>query len=340
MNSKIKLILDTLAGREIEILAVYKHPGDASDRSYYRYLYKADNEVKTSMMMKLKDKFDRETLPFINVHAHLKSSGLRVPEIYGIDGGMGFIVLEDLGDATMEMRLGSSENSEIKNLYEKAIDLLIDMQIKASPPKTQNCIAFTLEFDIEKFMFEFNFFKKHYLEGLLKSKITIADAEALNNEFTNLSEILASEPKVFTHRDYHSRNLMVLNGDLAMLDFQDARMGLCQYDLASLLRDSYIVLEDSLRDNLIEYYICKNDAYKGIRTDKDEFRRLFDLTSVQRNIKAIGTFAYQKVVRGNDFYLKYIPDTLRYVKENLEKYEELKGLKTVFGKYIRFSRMG
>ena len=288
------------------------------------------------MIMKLKDKFDGENLAYINVHDHLKRSCLRVPEILGFDGEMGIIVLEDLGNATMEIRIASSSNGEIKNLYERAIDLLIDLQIKASTPKELKCVAFTLEFDIEKFMFEFNFFKKHYLEGLLKAKITTEDTETLNNEFINLSEILAAEPKVFTHRDYHSRNIMVLNGELAMLDFQDARKGLCQYDLASLLRDSYIILEDSLRDQLIEYYICKSDGHSGRRTDREEFRRIFDLTCVQRNIKAIGTFAYQKMVRGNDFYLKYIPDTLRYVKENLEKYKEMKGLKAVLSNYIRF----
>ncbi|OGL45668.1 MAG: hypothetical protein A2W05_07445 [Candidatus Schekmanbacteria bacterium RBG_16_38_10] len=280
--------------------------------------------------MELREIFSGRNLPYIDVREHLKKSGLRVPEIYGFDGKEKFLLLEDLGDETMETRLSFLNNREKKNLYKKAIDLLIQLQVEASIPKEPKSIAFSLAFDVEKFMFELNFFREHYLEGLLKLKISNDDLKNLNNEFLKLSEKLTREHRVFAHRDYHSRNLMVFGDELAMVDFQDARMGLCQYDLASLLRDSYVVLDGSVRDELVEYYICRIDNHYKRNTDKDEFRKTFDLMSVQRNIKAIGTFAFQKVVKGNDRYLKYIPATLKYVKENLEKYEELKGLRSFF----------
>jgi len=315
-------------------LEINKLPGDASSRSFYRYKYKVKDEIKSLIIVKLQDKFDEDKLPYIDVQRHLKKSGLRVPEIYGFFGEEGILLIEDLGDETMERRLVASNKCEKKALYEKAIDLLIKLQIKASIPKEPKCISFFLEFDVEKFMFELEFFREHYLESLLELKINKEDITKLNNEFLKLSETLAKEPKVFSHRDYHSRNLMVVNEELAMVDFQDARMGLAQYDLASLLRDSYIVIEDSLRDELIEYYIRKIDEYFGRHTDRREFRRIFDLISVQRNIKAIGTFAHQKVKRANDHYLKYIPATLKYVRENLDKYAELKDLKDILCKYI------
>ena len=284
--------------------------------------------------MQLQDKFDGRNLPYISVQEHLKKSGIRVPEIYGYYGDKKILLLEDLGDETMEKRIASIDRKKKKSFYKKALDLLIQMQIKASIPKEPECIAFSLEFDVEKFMFELEFFRRHYLEGLLGLKIKESDLDKLNNEFFTLSEILAKEQKLFAHRDYHSRNLMVVGEELAMVDFQDARMGLVQYDLASLLRDSYVVLEDSLRDELIEYYICRMDEHSRRHIDREEFRRIFDLMCVQRNIKALGTFAFQKVCKGNDRYLKYIPHTLWYVKENLDKYEELNELRKILYKYI------
>ncbi len=291
---------------------------------------------KSLIIMELMENFSGRNLPYIDVQEHLKKSGLRVPEIYGFDGNEKYLLLEDLGDETMETRLSFLNDKEKKSLYKKAIDLLIQLQIEASIPKEPKSIAFTLAFDVDKFMFELNFFREHYIEGLLKLKISNDELNNLNNEFLKLSKKLAREPRVFAHRDYHSRNLMVFGDELAMVDFQDARMGLCQYDLASLLRDSYVVLDDSMRDELVEYYICRIDNHYGRNTDKDEFRKTFDLMSVQRNIKAIGTFAFQKVVKGNDRYLKYIPATLKYVKENLDKHKELKGLKLILYKYITF----
>lgn len=284
--------------------------------------------------MELRESFSGRNLSFIDVQEHLKKSGLRVPEIYGFDGNEKFLLLEDFGDETMEMKLSSLDDKGRKNLYQKAVDILVHLQVKASIPKKPKSIAFNLAFDVEKFMFELNFFREHYMEGLLKLKISNDELNNLNNEFLWLSEKLAQEQRVFAHRDYHSRNLMVIGNELAMVDFQDARMGLCQYDLASLLRDSYVVLENSMRDELIEYYMLRIDEHKGEKTNRKEFRRIFDLMCVQRNIKAIGTFAYQKAVRGNDRYLKYIPVTSKYVKENLEKYEELKGLRDFFRKYV------
>ncbi|OGL41402.1 MAG: hypothetical protein A2043_05405 [Candidatus Schekmanbacteria bacterium GWA2_38_9] len=334
MSLKIKLAIENLHKGKIETLKTEKLPGDASDRSFYRYSYKTGGAKKSLIVMELQEGFSGKNLSFIDVQEHLKKSGLRVPEIYGFDGDEKFLLLEDLGDETMERRLSFLDGKRKKNLYEKAVALLVHLQVKASIPKKPKSIAFTLSFDVEKFMFELNFFREHYLEGLLMAEISNDDLINLNNEFLKLSQKLAQEPRVFAHRDYHSRNLMVVGNELAMVDFQDARMGLCQYDLASLLRDSYVVLDDSLRDGLIEYYILRIDEHYSTNTDRKEFRKLFDFMSVQRNIKAIGTFAFQKMGKGNDFYLQYIPDTLRYVKENLEKYEELKGLKDFFVKYI------
>ena len=120
------------------------------------------------------------------------------------------------------------------------------------------------------------------------------------------------------HRDYHSRNLMLHGGSLYIIDFQDARMGPDTYDLASLLRDSYVDLTPSQVDELIAYFLAlTRGAAHRLTDDGAEFRRRFDLMALQRNLKALGTFGYQTTTRGNPVYIQYMPRTLSYVKQHL-----------------------
>ena len=131
------------------------------------------------------------------------------------------------------------------------------------------------------------------------------------------------------HRDYHSRNLMLCDGSLHIIDFQDARMGPDTYDLVSLLRDSYVDINDSELDGFIAYFL----AFKGI-SDAVEFRRRFDVMAVQRNLKALGTFGYQAAARGNPIYIQYIPRTLKYVHDNFSKHGRFARLRTILSAHI------
>jgi aminoglycoside/choline kinase family phosphotransferase len=123
---------------------------------------------------------------------------------------------------------------------------------------------------------------------------------------------------VLCHRDYHSRNLMLHEGALYIIDFQDARMGPDTYDLASLLRDSYVDLTPAQVDELIAFFLAlKARAGGPTRVEEVEFRRRFDLMALQRNLKALGTFGYQTSTRSNPVYIQYIPRTLNYVRARL-----------------------
>jgi aminoglycoside/choline kinase family phosphotransferase len=146
-----------------------------------------------------------------------------------------------------------------------------------------------------------------------------AERAALAEEFAGLASELSDEPRVVCHRDYHSRNLMVREGRLAVIDFQDARLGPDTYDLASLLRDSYVDITDRELDDLIAYFLALKRS-DDARTSADEFRRRFDLMALQRNLKALGTFGYQTVTRRNTVYIQYMPRTLRHARTNLERY--------------------
>jgi aminoglycoside/choline kinase family phosphotransferase len=135
---------------------------------------------------------------------------------------------------------------------------------------------------------------------------------------------------VLCHRDYHSRNLMLHDDRLFIIDFQDARLGPDTYDLSSLLRDSYVDLPWSVVDDLIAYFL----ALQGRSGEEEEYRARFDLMALQRNLKALGTFGYQTTSRGNPVYIQYIPRTLNYVRENLRRYTRFDRLGQVLSGYL------
>tara|TARA_Y100000031_G_C8072001_1_gene315531 strand:- start:195 stop:581 length:387 start_codon:yes stop_codon:yes gene_type:complete len=120
---------------------------------------------------------------------------------------------------------------------------------------------------------------------------------------------------------------MINDDKLTLLDFQDSRMGPCQYDLASLLRDSYFKLKPSIFNRLLNNYISKKEEMEQVAVNKEDFMKVFDWMSIQRNLKALGTFGYQSNIKGNERYRDAIPRTIEYIFNNLNKYSELQRLK-------------
>jgi aminoglycoside/choline kinase family phosphotransferase len=168
----------------------------------------------------------------------------------------------------------------------------------------------------------------------------MADATlaALAEEWRRLAEELASEPRVLCHRDYHSRNLMLHDGRLYIIDFQDARLGPDTYDLVSLLRDSYVDLTEPVVEELIAYFIALKRS-SGTTTDawhtwEADFRRRFDVMALQRNLKALGTFGYQTSIRQNPVYIQYIPRTLRHVQQNLARHDRFGRVHEILAEFI------
>lgn len=297
--------------------------GDASARRYYRvYLFGGPLVSVIAQELPGPGPENPLDLPFLNIRAHLSGLGLGVPDFYAYFPKRGWVVLEDLGDETLESAIGSLRASEREERYRVAIDILITMHYSRG-----NCFAFTYAFDERKFIEELEFFLRHAVEGLWGRKIPSHERSLLMKEFGGLARELASQPQVFTHRDYHSRNLMVRPGrrDLGLLDFQDARLGPPHYDLASLLYDSYVQLPEGLRRNLLIYYLERSGRL-GRRYEAEGFVRLLLLAALQRNLKAIGTFAYQATVLGRPRYLEAIGPTLGYVADHCQQRPELSPL--------------
>jgi aminoglycoside/choline kinase family phosphotransferase len=290
--------------------------GDASDRKYFRIIPSDGPSIVLALHA---GPIDFATLPFANVATLLERVPLPVPGILGHADELGIVALQDLGDVTLQAHLGAASPTEHAALYREAVSLIELLQRRGSDLTSDVYLPYKIAFDVEKLTWELEFFTKHFIGGYRGVALSDAERSALTAEWATLAQELASEPRVLCHRDYHSRNLMLHDGSLHIIDFQDARMGPDTYDLVSLLRDSYVDLTDRELDELIAYFLALKKA-DGIADDDEEFRRRFDLMALQRNLKALGTFGYQTITRGNPVYIQYMPRTLRYARTNLDKY--------------------
>jgi aminoglycoside/choline kinase family phosphotransferase len=308
--------------------------GDASDRRYYRLRFEAPVDGLTSVvLMRLAEPYTAGELPFANIQRYLSSKGIPVPALLCDDSPHGFVLLEDLGDVTLQDALQGASREQIAHAYGEALDILLALQHPVSVAPRGGCVAFGLAFDVDKLMWELDFFLTHMIKQLCSRQLTSTDEAALRGQFWRVSSLLARQPRVLTHRDYHSRNLMCHQGRLRVIDFQDARLGPCQYDLASLLYDAYVVLPDDLRETFLMYY-CEHKASIDGYHDHDDFLQVFDYMCLQRHLKALGTFAFQTVVKQNQRYTSAIPTTLGYIRDNLAKHPELHQLRRLLEEYL------
>jgi aminoglycoside/choline kinase family phosphotransferase len=324
-------------GRPVAHVGFSPLQGDASTRQYYRLsveYQEGTSEPQTLILMQLEAPNVRGETDFIRVLKFLQGIHLPVPELFHFDAKRGLLLLQDCGDVTLETHLRSADPATLKSWYVKAVHLLADMQMEATQAIDADCPAYHLKFDVEKLMWEMDFMLEHFIEGTQQNKLKAAARKKIRKQLTALCTVLAGQTPCFAHRDYHSRNLMVHNDGLVLLDFQDARMGPSQYDLASLLRDSYLPLPDTLVWELVTTFIQKRQERESHTIDREEFIRIFDLMSIQRNLKAIGTFAYQKKIKNNDRYMRYIAPTFEYVRQAFTRRTELNSLHSVLSETI------
>jgi aminoglycoside/choline kinase family phosphotransferase len=326
--------LGHLFGQSIVGVEVVALKGDASTRQYFRLRprYMASGNAPDSLvLMQLPEPLPGENYDFVRLLRFLEGLNLPVPHLYLYDVPKGFVFLEDCGDLTLEDHLAECDEKEQQAWYRQAVDLLADMQHRATQHIKSDCPAYHLRFDTAKLMWEMDFMIEHYIEGLRGIQLDDSRWDALRHHLQSLCTVLDAEPLRFTHRDYHSRNLMVHDDKLVMLDFQDARIGPSQYDLASLLRDSYHQLPDDFVQAMVERFIGLKEQKEKQAVDRPAYRRIFDWMSIQRNLKAVGTFAYQKQIMNNDRYVPYIAPTLAYVRDTLKRHPDLIGLQRTLG---------
>lgn len=261
-----------------------------------------------------------DSYPFARVRYLYEEYGIPAALIVDEDYTRGIIVLEDLGGTHLADIAAAGSEDETLRYYRESVDLLVKIQqIPASRISSPVC------FDTAKLMYEFDFFYEHALKSFFKADMNSPAAAELRSLFIQIASKL-DRPEYFitAHRDYHSRNLMVKNKGLRVIDFQDSMPGLPQYDLVSLLRDSYTELSPVMFNSLKNYYYEESKDRRIHSMRRDEFEYYFELAGLQRNVKALGTFAYQSAVRGKIRYEENIPLTFSYIKKFSDSINELR----------------
>ncbi len=300
LRPEIRSLLATrFPGATVEPVA-----GDASTRRFHRVLPPG---APSRIVMDYGAPFDGET-DDVRLSRIFESARLPVARIERICPAEGCLILEDLGNRTLEStlaRLRAGGASGRDYLYDQAVDLAVAIATRGTAALERSDRAASPSLDAERFRFEMDFFIEHYAGSLSGVRPVPAGLASVLRDLADRAA--ACSRPVLCHRDYHSRNLMVRDdGTLAMVDIQDARRGPLGYDLASLVFDAYVDLEEGLASRLIERYRASlPDAPAPV-----EFDATLTLIAAQRMIKALGTFGYQAAVLGRRRYLDGVPRTL------------------------------
>lgn len=334
---EIRSALTTLLRVPVSIAGIAELAGDASTRRYFRIRMAPGSPLPSLVLMRYPEDIPSGgELPFQNVHRYLRKAGIPVPEIYHAVPDAKLLFLEDAGDTLLEdaVRVSAGEEGYLP-LYEQCVETLVRIQWDGTNALDGNAIPARLAFDVRKFAEEIDFFFEHAVREYGGIPLSEAEERAIEDRFLPFLEEVAGLPRVLSHRDYHSRNVMVLGDpgsgrrELRILDFQDARMGTVFYDLCSLLRDSYVTLTERAVDHLC--YVYRHASPAGLKAawgDPAEFAWRLDAASLQRNVKAIGTFGNQIRNRGKTLYRRFIPPTVAHLAANFDRNPRMRPLST------------
>ena len=332
---QLDALLRRLYGGPREIARFETLKGDASSRRYHRVELAPGAVPARLIVMELPEdalRSDEATagawpgeLPFLNVRRHLAAAGIRVPEVYLDAVADGAVLLEDLGDETLARRIGAVGVAGMAPWYDAAVDLLARLHA-AMWPIPEGCEAKRREFDFALLRWELD----HYREWGVEALLGPLDPEIrgrLDAAFDALAAEIAALPRGFVHRDYQSRNLMIL-GDapapesLAVIDFQDALEGPRAYDLVALLNDSYVDVPFDLQRRVVARYAGR----RGL--DAEELDRELDLVTVQRKLKDGGRFVFIDRVKKNPSFLPFVDVSFGRVRAALGRLDGHAALKS------------
>ncbi len=294
----------------------------SADASFRRYFRATLDDGSTRIVMDAPPA-NEDVRPWLHVQQLFHAAGAHVPEVLAQDLERGFLLLSDLGNATY---LSVLDEENAPALYLDAIDALVKMQATSKPGLLPDYDRALLKRELD--LFPDWFLAKHH-QWVLND----TERAALEAVFERILAINLAEPKVFVHRDYHSRNLMVTAPNPGVIDFQDAVYGPISYDMVSLLKDAYIEWDEEVAlDWLVRYWEKAKAAGLPVRADFAEFHRDYEWMGVQRHIKVLGIFARLYHRDGKDGYLKDMPLVAHYLRKACERYAELSPLRRMLDK--------
>ncbi len=285
---------------EIRRRIPFRHMHPIRSEASLRRFFRLSGGRRSEVAMVYPDRNVAEIDRIVMLSSVYRNHGLAVPAIRDVIDGRA-VILEDAGDCLVQSWFRSAALEERRNLLRKIAGIL--GRIASIPPSRTEA-----RLDPERMKREMDFFADHFLPGC---RPRVEDAASLRQALHRLVDRIDPGP-VFAHRDFHSRNMLLHLGRIYLVDFQDSLVGPCGYDLASFAFDSYLDL-GRLRPQLLV------DAEKaGVAVAW----RQFILTALQRNIKALGTFAFQVRERRHLTYRRYIPRTLRHIVGHLRQLDE------------------
>lgn len=308
---------------------------DASFRSYYRIElsnHKASN-LPDSLIIMDAPPLNEDCRPFVKITEQLLQLGLNVPQVLAQNLKQGFLLLTDLGKTTFLSVLNAGN---VESLYEDAFDALITLQSKGINLSQDLPI-----YDASLLHSEMNLFPDWLLKRHLKVNIESQNYQAWLKATDLLAKNALKQPKVYVHRDFHSRNLMITSPkndtgkNPGILDYQDALQGSLTYDVVSLIRDCYIVWpEEQVKEWQRQYFLKLCSAGLLKKSEWQGFVQSMDWMGVQRHLKAAGIFARLNYRDGKDGYMKDIPTTLNYIYSVSSQYKELHGMADLVEKIV------
>ncbi len=282
-----------------------------SDRKYYRAV-KGSDTVVIMQCGKDDEEFDRH----IEYSHYFSRFSIPVPELISVDREQMVAEFEDLGDMNLYSWLKCPRESvDVEEMYRKVLDVAVQIHHVATEKVSGFKLLSERIFDYDHFRWETDYFVKWFVKDLRKERIK--DTLALEEEFHRLARTADSFTRSIIHRDYQSRNIMVAEANIPrLIDYQGARMGPPAYDIVSVLWDPYVCLDDVLRERLIKYYTNEcmkvSEEFKG-----SEFRETLLTCRLQRHMQALGAYGYLSKIKGKGYFLKYVPEALRQLKNDI-----------------------
>jgi aminoglycoside/choline kinase family phosphotransferase len=340
-NSVYDYLSTFLKERPFPLLKIIKMTGDASLRQYYRIFVKHPHIPFTSLIA-CKDSYDYQHVIIVNkveVNHFLAHQKIDVPKIYYVDKKRSLILQEDLGEKTF-LQFVAQDTTIQKELdaYLNVLHILINMQNISKNQFSSSYFFPHLRFSVEKYLYEISYTYDHlwpFLHHLDKHQKGCQSKDQLKKLFRPILEKNASLKDVFVHRDFHSRNIMMVDKRCVLIDYQDARLGSPLYDLASLLDDVYYCLSPQNKKNLLIFY-WENKG-KEYLPSFDEFLYVYHMSALQRIFKALGNFSAIYLSEKRVDYLRYIGLGMEKIKNIFLEYEDHPELKNaILGAYYGY----
>ncbi|TES91500.1 MAG: hypothetical protein E3J87_07640 [Candidatus Cloacimonadota bacterium] len=292
-----------------------------SDREFYRII---DRDTFIAMFASTKDEVEE----YLEIQEYLSKKGVGVPEVFMADIDKKVLLIEDVGSKSLNSLVKKSDDMDfIERLYKGVIKKLFHLQIDGNIGIEKCKPVYKRVFDYDALRWESDYFSNSFLQmfcGFSKEAI-----EKLDEDFHNLALSFVDEPLFFMHRDFQSQNIFFKNGNVRIIDFQSAHRGMLTYDLASLMKDAYVTLTREMREKLLFFYFSLVQEKVGVYRDYKTFRRIYVLSAIQRNMQALGAFSFLSLVKKKRWFIKAIPQGIKYLKEGLDEINDFKSIREI-----------